>query len=233
MFEARAGAKAALNAFSRESFRAAAMLPASFLRDTPSSVPISMNVSLYGEHAVLQISISESCSLVERAGYVSALSAIGIQTLILAGTGAQLADNFNVPLLVPVADHINLLGDNPLIGPHDVSFGPRFPDMSEPYAKELQEHAAQRMSGAACVYAGCSIAELSKPNFRAHLVRLGADFAGPWIVPETIAARQAGIKVLAFVTPAGADYGGQDVVSRAVYSEMREVCAQILSEVRA
>lgn len=233
MFEARSRARAALNTFSHGSFRAAAILPAFLLHDAPPTAPISATVSSYGEHVVLQLSISESCSLVERAGHVAVFAEIGIETLILVGTGVQLADHSKGPLLCPVADHINLLGDNPLIGPHDARFGPRFPDMSEPYAKVMQERAARITSGGACVYAGCSVAALNNSNFRAHLVRLGADFAGPWIVPETIAARQAGIKVLAFVTPGGADYGVEDVASRDVYSEIREVCRRILSEVRA
>jgi purine-nucleoside phosphorylase len=123
---------------------------------------------------------------------VRVLRALGVQTLI-----ATNAD------LVVVVDHINLMGDNPLVGPNEDSLGPRFPDMSEPYdrrlialAKEvaLEEKIALREG----VFVGVAGPNLETRAEYRFLRAAGADVVGMSLVPETIAAVHGGMRVLAF-----------------------------------
>jgi purine-nucleoside phosphorylase len=100
-----------------------------------------------------------------------------------------------------IDDHINLLGSNPLVGPNDERFGPRFPDMSEVYSARLRRIAdeAARASGLA-LHQGVYVC-LGGPSFETpadlRFLRLaGADAVGMSTVPEAIAARHMGVEVL-------------------------------------
>jgi purine-nucleoside phosphorylase len=103
--------------------------------------------------------------------------------------------------LMLIADQINLLGDNPLLGPNDDRLGPRFPDMSAPYDAELRAHArAVALSQGLPLREGV-FAAMTGPNLETRaeyrLLRiLGADVVGMSTVPEVIAARHAGLRVL-------------------------------------
>jgi len=100
-----------------------------------------------------------------------------------------------------IDDHINLIGSNPLIGPHDDRLGPRFPDMTEAYSRRLRAIAdeAARAIGldiAHGVYAGLHGPSYETPAEIRYLRTIGADAVGMSTVPETIVARQAGVEVL-------------------------------------
>ena len=100
-----------------------------------------------------------------------------------------------------IDDHINLLGSNPLVGPNDERFGPRFPDMSEVYSRRLRALAdeAARARGVAVshgVYVAVHGPSYETPAEIRYLRTIGADAVGMSTVPEAIAARHMGVEVL-------------------------------------
>ena len=129
------------------------------------------------------------------------LKALGCEILILTNAAGSLRPEIEPGAIALIEDHINLLGQNPLVGPNDAATGPRFPDMSEVYDGELRARArrvAQRLG--VPLRAGVYLATLG-PSFETPAeIRafraLGADLVGMSTVPEAISARHAGLKVL-------------------------------------
>ncbi|MDQ8154690.1 MAG: purine-nucleoside phosphorylase [Gemmatimonadota bacterium] len=132
---------------------------------------------------------------------VRVLRALGASTLVVSNACGGMHPLWAPGDLMLIADHINLLGDNPLIGPHDSAFGDRFPDMSAPYDASLR--AAARAVAAArgiTLREGVYVA-VAGPNLETRaeyrlLRALGADVVGMSTVPEVIVAVQAGMRVL-------------------------------------
>jgi purine-nucleoside phosphorylase len=126
---------------------------------------------------------------------------LGITRLILTNAAGGIDIELNQGSLMVISDHLNLMGVNPLRGPNDERFGPRFPDMSDAYSRDLQERAVAEARKIGVDIRRGVYAALAGPSYETpaeiHLLRgLGADAVGMSTVPETIVARQMGIEVL-------------------------------------
>lgn len=132
---------------------------------------------------------------------VRVMKFMGVHTLIVSNACGGINPNFEPGTIMAITDHINLLGDNPLIGPNDNRIGPRFPDMSEPYSKELLKLVNKvALSNGIRIEKGV-YASMSGPSLETRaeyrmLKVIGADVVGMSTVPEVIAAVHAGLKVL-------------------------------------
>lgn len=132
---------------------------------------------------------------------IRALDVFDIKSLVLTNAAGGVNPDYKPGQLVLISDHINLLGQNPLTGPNDESFGPRFPDMSEAYSKIYRT--AAREAGKAIgleleegVYAAVPGPSYETPAEIRYLRTIGADLVGMSTVPETIAANHMGLGVL-------------------------------------
>ena len=130
------------------------------------------------------------------------LGKLGVKTLILTNAAGGLHPDYGQGSLVLINDHINLMAENPCLGPNDDSLGPRFFDMTDAYSAELR---ARVLAKAAALdiplHQGVYLA-LKGPNFETPaeiraFARLGASAVGMSTVPETIVARQLGLRVAA------------------------------------
>ncbi len=136
---------------------------------------------------------------------VRALSLAGCDTLLLTNAAGSLNPEFLPGSLMMLSDHINMTGANPLVGPNDERFGPRFPDMTVAYDRDLR----RRLAGAATslgitLHEGVYMA-LMGPNFETPAeIRafrtMGADAVGMSTVPECLVARHSGMRVAALST---------------------------------
>ncbi len=134
---------------------------------------------------------------------VRVAKSLGIQVLMVSNAAGGLNPQFAAGDLMLITDHINMMGDNPLIGPNDESLGPRFPDMSEPYTKQLialaESVALQRgIRLQRGVYVACTGPRLETRAEYRFMRAIGADAVGMSTVPEVIVAVHAGLKVLGF-----------------------------------
>ena len=132
---------------------------------------------------------------------VRVLGLLGVKSLVLTNAAGGLNNSFTEGALIVISDHLNLMGTNPLLGPNDARFGPRFPDMSEVYDHEYQEAAVRAAHEMGLTIKRGIYAALSGPSYETpaeiRMLRLlGADAVGMSTVPEAIAARHMGLKVL-------------------------------------
>jgi purine-nucleoside phosphorylase len=129
------------------------------------------------------------------------LGRLGIRAAILTNAAGAINLDYSQGALVVIRDHINLQGENPLIGPNDERFGPRFPDLSDAYFKPYREIALREAKRLGLGVHEGIYAALSGPSFETpaeirYLKTIGADLVGMSTVPEVIAARHMGIRVL-------------------------------------
>jgi len=137
---------------------------------------------------------------------VRVMQRLGIEILIVTNAAGGINPDFAPGDLMLITDHLNLAGMaglNPLIGPNLEDFGPRFPDMSQAYDRDLAERARRAASAAGValregVYAGLSGPSFETPADLRFLRVAGADAVGMSTVPEVTVARHGGMRVLGF-----------------------------------
>lgn len=134
---------------------------------------------------------------------IRCMKKLGIETVLLTNACGGVNTNFQVGDFMLITDHINFMGDNPLIGPNDTDFGPRFCDMSYTYHPELLAMARKVSKEIEIpiqegVYLACTGPSFETPAEIRAFRTWGADVVGMSTVPEAIIANHCGMKVLAF-----------------------------------
>lgn len=143
----------------------------------------------------------EGYSLEEVTFPIRVFKLLGVKRLVLTNAAGGIDIELNQGALMVISDHLNLMGVNPLRGPNDERFGPRFPDLSEAYSRKLQEQAVDEAHKLGVDLRRGIYAALAGPSYETpaeiHMLRgLGADAVGMSTVPEAIVARHMGIDVL-------------------------------------
>lgn len=171
---------------------------------------------------------------------IRVFSRLGVKAMILTNAAGGIKKEFTQGRLVVISDHINLQAANPLSGPNEEKFGPRFPDMTTAYDKKFREltHAAGRKLGVELgegVYAALAGPNYETPAEIRYLRAIGADLVGMSTVPEVIAARHSGMGVLGIscVTNAAAGVLDQPLNHEEVLETTERVKSQFIGLLRA
>ncbi len=182
-----------------------AEIPA-FPRSTAIGHAGQLVIGKAGEVAVAamqgRVHLYEGYSAQEVAFPMRVFGRMGVKAVILTNAAGGIDRNYSQGALVLVRDHINLQGNNPLVGPNDDRFGVRFPDMTRAYDRGYREIARAEATklGIALhegVYAALLGSSYETPAEIEYLRRIGADLVGMSTASEVIAARHMGMKVLA------------------------------------
>uniref|UniRef100_A0A8C8RYI5 Purine nucleoside phosphorylase n=1 Tax=Pelusios castaneus TaxID=367368 RepID=A0A8C8RYI5_9SAUR len=166
---------------------------------------------------------------------------LGAKTLIVTNAAGGLNQSYQVGDIMVIRDHINmpgLAGTNPLMGPNDERFGPRFPAISDAYDAELRAlalnvgkdlgYADNLHEGVYCTVGGPNYESIAECRF---LQQLGADAVGMSTVPEVIVARHCGLRVFGFsliTNKAVLDYGSHEKANHAEVLEASRQAARKL-----
>jgi purine-nucleoside phosphorylase len=153
------------------------------------------------------MALAGRCHLYEGHGFgavifgVRVMGLLGVRVLILTNAAGAVRADLQPGGLMAIDDHINLTGGNPLAGPNDERFGPRFPDMSDVYSRRLRTIAHQAAAAAGVGLAHGVYAAVTGPSYETpaeirYLRTIGADAVGMSTVPEAIAARHMGLDVV-------------------------------------
>ena len=171
---------------------------------------------------------------------VRVFARMGIKAVILTNAAGGINLNYSAGALVAIRDHINLQGVNPLIGSNDGRFGVRFPDMTQAYDPEFRKfvmEAGKKLKQN--LHEGVYLA-LSGPNYETpseiHAFRtLGADLVGMSTVPEVLAARHSGIRVLGIscVTNMAAGVTGEKLTAEEVFETGARVKNEFIALLKA
>ncbi len=171
---------------------------------------------------------------------VRVMQALGAETVILTNAAGGVNETFQAGDLMVIRDHINWFHTNPLIGKNEDELGPRFPDMSEVYDRSLRALAKETAQALGIslkegVYFGLSGPSYETPAEVRMIRKLGGDAVGMSTVPEAIAARHGGMKVLGFscITNAWSGTGDQPLSHEEVIETSERVKAHFTSLIKA
>jgi len=187
-----------------------------------------------------RVHLYEGYSVKEVAFPIRVFARMGVQAVILTNAAGGIKKEFSQGRLVVLKDHINLQGVNPLSGANDEGFGPRFPDMTNAYDKAFREISSSegRRLGIDLgegVYAALAGPSYETPAEIRYLRSIGADLVGMSTVPEVIAARHSGMRVLGIscVTNAAAGILDQPLDHKEVLETAERVKSQFIALLRA
>jgi len=236
-----------LGAFADE-FEEAAKIPYARIPNFPRSTAIGHvgqlvlgkigGVALAGMQG--RVHLYEGYSAKQVAFPVRVFQRMGVKAIIVTNAAGGINLSYSEGALVALRDHINLQGANPLIGPNDDRFGPRFPDMTHAYDPEFRRFVADAGRQLSLnLHEGVYLA-LAGPNYETpaeiHSFRnLGADLVGMSTVPEVLAARHSGIRVLGIscITNMAAGITGKSLTAEEVFETGNRVKHQFISLLRA
>jgi purine-nucleoside phosphorylase len=170
----------------------------------------------------------EGFSMDEVVRPVRILHAAGCSHLVITNAAGGLNPDFEGGDVVIIRDHINLMNDNPLRGPNEERWGPRFPDMMHAYDPQWIKYAQREAEKSGIkvytgVYAGNPGPSLETPAEYQYLHTIGADLVGMSAVPEVIAARHIGLKVLAISVVSNVCYPPERIKETTVEDVIRVV----------
>jgi purine-nucleoside phosphorylase len=187
-----------------------------------------------------RVHLYEGYSAKEVAFPIRVFARMGVRAVILTNAAGGIRKNFTQGLLVLLSDHINLQGANPLSGPNEEKLGPRFPDMTTAYDKQFRKIAQEQGASLGIELDEGVYAALPGPNYETpaeirFLRTIGADLVGMSTVPEVLAARHSGIRVLGIscVTNAAAGVLDQPLDHNEVLETGRRVQGQFIALLRA
>jgi purine-nucleoside phosphorylase len=182
----------------------------------------------------------EGYSIKDVAFPIRVLVRMGVKAVILTNAAGGIKKDFTQGRLVVITDHINLQGANPLIGPNDEHFGPRFPDMSMAYDKKFRDLTLAQGRRLGINLGEGVYAALAGPNYETpaeirYLRSIGADLVGMSTVPEVLAARHSGMRVLGIscVTNAAAGILDQPLDHKEVLGTAERIKGQFIGLLRA
>lgn len=198
-----------LGAFAEE-LREAVTVPYAELPHWPASTAVGhagkLVAGYVGEQAVVVLSgrahLYEGYTAQQAAFGTRVMGSLGAHSLVVTNAAGGINLSYSQGALVAISDHVNLQGANPLTGPNDDHWGPRFPDMTEGYSIAYRAVAREAAKGLGFHLAEGVYAALAGPNYETpaeirYLRTIGADLVGMSTVPEVLAANHMGMKVLA------------------------------------
>ena len=146
---------------------------------------------------------------------IRVIKRLGATRFLVKNAAGGLRKEFNPGDVMIIQDHINMTGSNPLIGPHDDRLGLRFPDMSDPYDKNLQDIVRKLFTKYGIevsegIYIGITGPSLETSAERRFLAQCGGDAVGMSTVMEVIAAKQAGYQIIGLSAITNKADGGPD-----------------------
>lgn len=232
-----------LGAFADE-FESATKIPYAEIPHFPRSTAIGhagqLVLGMVGDVPVAgmqgRVHLYEGYSAKEVSFPIRVFARMGVKAMILTNAAGGIKREFVQGQLVVIKDHINLQGVNPLTGPNDERFGPRFPDMTVAYDRRFREMTVgegnrNRIGLYEGVYAALPGPSYETPAEIRYLRTIGADLVGMSTVPEVIAARHSGIRVLGIscVTNAAAGILDQPLDHKEVLETAERVKSQFIA----